>query len=307
MKTFLSTTKTNSRRTSSNRRKLGVILVVAALAIIFVLTPVGRLVFVFAYGVPPIKAGADVISDSAKTFTAYLGSKVTLKEENDRLRSLLADLEIALEYQDLKDENLKRLAAVVTDTTRIPAGVLVRPNDIPYDTLFIDRGTRSGVREGALVYGAVDTVLGVVIKAYDTTALVELFTAPGVESRVYVYGPDVIAESEGQGGGALRISVPQGIDLKIGNEVVFPTLSPGIIGTIEDVESNPADPETYGYISLSQSLASLRFVTVATDVFRVPSRTEIEHTILQASSTLTGFFALPPDLFVPTTTATTTE
>jgi len=168
----------------------------------------------------------------------------------------------------LADENA-RLKALLSEKgeERIVAGVIGRPHALPYDVLVLDKGSEDGITEGAPVYIGDNAVIGIVKKVFSGSCLVELVTTPGFKASVYILGPDIYTTAEGQGGGQLRVGVPQGIKLEEGNLVILPGVNAGIYGSISTVTSIPTEPEQYGFVSPETPIASLRLVSVG----KVPS------------------------------------
>ena len=158
---------------------------------------------------------------------------------------------------------------------RIAAAVIARPNQLPYDYLQIDRGTDHGVAVGAPVYTGVDTVIGLVSHTDRNFSFVELFTTPDFEATAFVSGVDIVVTVEGFGGGVARVRVPQGIPLTVGSIVHIPSIDPGVFGRISYIESEPTQPEQYGYITLEKSSSSLHYVAVGKDPLIVPDETAI--------------------------------
>ena len=144
----------------------------------------------------------------------------------------------------------------------ILAGVIGRPTALPYDVLFIDKGSRDGVQVNAPVYAENEAAIDFIVTVYDNNALVALLSTPGYVSTVYVYGPNIYTEAVGQGGGVTRIHVPQGVALTVGDPVVMPSLARGIYGSISAIDSVAERPEQFGYMTSSIPLSSLRFVSV---------------------------------------------
>ena len=176
-----------------------------------------------------------------------------LGRENEELRMLLGDT---------KDE-------------RILAGVIARPPSTPYDLLMIDRGARDGIVKDAIVYHSSQHAVGMISRVYETTSLVTLFSSSGVESTVYVYGPDVFAYAYGEGGGVIRISLPQGILVHEGDVVVLPSLHMGDLGIVERVVSVPTEPEQNAYLTFPIPIQSLRSVTVSKTAMTIPPADEL--------------------------------
>ncbi len=166
---------------------------------------------------------------------------VRLTSENDELRALLGDT---------RDE-------------RILAGVIARPPSTPYDVLVLDKGSENGIVVGAIVHQANQHAIGIVTRVYTSMSLVTLFSSSGAESTVYLYGPDIFAYAYGEGGGVIRISVPQGIDVHEGDSVVLPSVGSGDLGVIERVVSVPTQPEQSAYLTFPIPIQSLHAVTVS--------------------------------------------
>lgn len=180
-----------------------------------------------------------------------------LQEENIRLRSLLG----------------------ATKEERILAVVTARPDELPYDLLQIDQGSKSGITKGAPVYVGSDRIIGVVTHVSSEYSFVRLFSNPGFEMTGFIAGPNVIATVEGVGGGVARVRVPQGIPLSIGNLVHVPSVASGIFGQIDHVENRPSQPEQYGYISLDVAIQSLHEVSVAKNPVQEPTLEEINRAV----------------------------
>lgn len=244
----------------------------------------------------------DALPSYFRDRSQFVGRITTLEEELARLES---------EYQSgtyLEDENarLRTLLGTDDEAARIAVGVLARPPFLPYDTMMIDRGSSDGIVEGAVVYQHADQVIGVVERTFKTSALVTLLSSPGVQTAVYVIGPDIYTKASGEGGGTLRISVPQDIELTEGDMVVLPGLEHGILGAIATIRKEPTEPDQSGYVTIG-SMASLRYVSVGT---RIPPSVTFEEASAYVAEQKELLFKVP----VPeglqlgaTTTATSTD
>jgi cell shape-determining protein MreC len=227
------------------------------------------------------------IQDLKETISTQSGNAATIERlihENTELRTLLGD----------------------TPETRIVAGVIARPPYVPYDVLVIDQGSDDGIKTGALVYHASNFVIGYVEKVFNASAIVSLFSSPHSESTVYVFGPDVYATAYGEGGGVIRISVPQGIAIREGNVVVLPMLTAGTLGTVGSITSLPTQPEQHAYLSFPVSMQSVRLVSVAREPIQVVS---FDDSVKNIDAYRKKFILeVPPEfrLSVGTTTATAT-
>jgi cell shape-determining protein MreC len=195
-----------------------------------------------------------------------------------------------------------------SEEQRIVAGVIGRPPGVPYDQIYLDRGIRDGVKEGAYVYFGNDQVVGYVNRVFNESALVRLFSSPGFVATVYVLGPDIYTYARGVGGGVIEITVPQGINLAVGNTVILPTLTPAIVGGVHAVDAVSTEPEQRGYVISSVPIQEIRYVTVGDRVVEDISFTDAQQNV---EDTVSSLFVIdvPDDILVDTasSSATTTE
>lgn len=207
--------------------------------------------------------------ESSATVPSYLRDRHALLTEIEKLNETIAASggNTAL-ITKLTAENavLTNLALNTVADERILAGVVARPPYLPYDAVMLDRGARDGVREGVIVYQSGDHAIGIVSRAYESTALVSLFSTPGIETTVFIVGPDIYTTAYGNGGGVVRVSVPQGILLTEGDVVLLPSLPGSIVGTISAIRSEATRPEQDAFIVGTLSMQSLRTVSVGTRV-----------------------------------------
>lgn len=273
--------KASSRRTSPTRKRWWIVGGVLVLLISWYLLPrfftgVAALVWL------PIEHTKAWFVSSAASVPQYFRDRSALLSEKEDLERKLAALSgVAMSNQKIRRENddLRHLLSN-DDTPRIAASVIARPPTLPYDVILIDRGEASGVEPGAPVFIGSDQVLGVVSETFWDSALVLLATSPGVESTVFVIGPDIYTTASGRGGGVLEVSVPQGVPLRENDLVVMPVLGAGIYGQIGHIESHPTRPDQTAYVTPAVPLASLRFVSVgptadiALDFLEIEDRVE---------------------------------
>jgi cell shape-determining protein MreC len=266
MQIFSSARKTSSRRSSPSPARRAAILVIVALCSFGLLAYArGGVGTAAATLFSPIASGKRWLWESTGTIPSYFQTKHALESEIGSLRERLqAGERDAFRLKELEAENESLRAELgFKKESRIVAAVLAQPNQTPYDTLLIARGADDDVAEGAFVYLEGDIAIGEIIQVYADSALVRLVTSPGVRTSAYVFGPDLFVEAEGMGGGVLRIGMPQGVPLAVGNVVVLPGASAGAYGEIVRVESEPSNPDQYGYVTTPVPLSSMRYVSVA--------------------------------------------
>jgi hypothetical protein len=255
----------------------------------------------------PIVSVQTRLVESLGGISSYFRTRQALTDEIQSLKDQLQERSNdALTIAQLQKENavLDATLGLKTDS-RIVATVLVRPNQTPYDTFLIDRGARDGIVLGTTVYTGGNIAIGSVARAYSESSLVRLVSSPGARATAYIFGPNIFTVAEGMGGGVLRVKVPQGIPLAVGNLVVLPAAGAGAYGQVVNVESLPSSPEQYGYVTSSTPLQSVRFVSVAREVVPDISYQTALDVIKNASSTLFTV-NVPSKILVGTTTIATT-
>ena len=229
----------------------------------------GSVVFV------PFKVLDSWLTEGTGRVSVFFRDRNQLADELERLEAeLLTYADEAAIIASLEDENnrLKRFSVTLASqgeqtasaTDLIMAGVIGLPGDLPYDSVIIDRGREDGIQPGAIVFSGPRKAIGMVEKVMAKSSLVVLVTTPGVESTVYILGPNIYTTAVGEGGGVLRVSVPQGITLAVGQSVIVPGLSGGVFGTIGVVDKkDPVHSVQYGYVSTEQPIFSTRLVGVS--------------------------------------------
>lgn len=263
MKKFSSITRVNSHRTSQNRR---LVIIAAAAAALFVAVVVIPIVFatVAAMIFAPIASMKTWLFESSASFPQFFRDRMVLIGEVDRLESELAGAggnRFTIDALSRENDELRRLLGYDGET-RILAGIIGRPNALPYDVLMIDRGSDEGVVVGAPVFISDSTIIGIVRQVSAKSSIVELITTPGFETTVFIIGPDIFTHAVGVGGGQLRVGVPQGISIEKGDLVVIPSVTSGVYGEITHIESEPSQPEQYGFVSTHIPISSMRLVSI---------------------------------------------
>lgn len=240
----------------------------------------------------PVHTINTYFAESSGALPQYIRSRSALVDEIESLKeALLARRGDQYTVELLQQEN-EALRALLGDGAQkhIVAGVIGRPNKLPYDVLVLDKGAQDGIIEGAPVFIGEHTVIGRVGKVFPDSALVELVTSPGFTVSVYILGPDIYTNAQGIGGGQLRVEVPQGIELSVGDLVILPSVNSGIYGAISVVDSDPSQPQQYGYVSPEIPLASLRLVGVGTQPLE---RVSFEEAQAAVAETKSAVFTVP--------------
>lgn len=301
MRNFSSKTKGNSRHsfdTSAARRAL--VILPITLLVLYALGSVLRPIV--SAVTHPIYIARTYFAESEAALPTYIRGRNELLNTIEELQNkivLQSGVDAVLSKLEAENEELRSLLNIsVSD--RIAAGVIARPPMLPYDVLMLDRGTEEGIKEGATVYLSNDVAIGYVSSAFKDSSLVRLFSSPDVRTTVYVYGPNVFTHAYGEGGGVVRVSIPQGVPLHEGDVVVLPSLTSGLLGTVRTVESIPTEPEQNGFIVLPISLQSIHTVVVDSEYTQPISFEEAER---QVRESITN----PFNLDLPTEDTSTTS
>ncbi|MCA9355384.1 rod shape-determining protein MreC [Candidatus Kaiserbacteria bacterium] len=227
------------------------------------------------------------LQESSSLIPSFIRDRNSLQSRIEDLENKLIIAErMDLTQQRLIDENnnFRRLLGI-DQYDRVVATVIARPDELPYDLLQIDRGSRHGVEIGSPVFIGEDIVIGLVVHVSTNYSFVELITTPGFEATAFVSGPNIVTKMEGFGGGVARVSVPQGIPLASGDLVYLPSVEPGVFGRISFVENRITQPEQYGYVSPDIPISGLHYVSVGKQSQITHSAEEVDEKVLEIMRT----------------------
>jgi cell shape-determining protein MreC len=307
MKNFSSKTKGNYLLNSNSKRiRTHILWIVCAFIILFGAKEIlGALSALFT---TPIFHIRHYVENSSGAVPVFIQDRLTLLtriHELEEKNNSNNDNEALLQYLTEENTELRELGSA-TNTSRIIAGVIGRPPHTPYDTLVIDQGSDDGILQFAPVYQGSGTALGYVRTVYGDTSLVTLFSSPGVETTVFVFGPNLFTTAYGEGGGVIRLSIPQGITVEKGDVVILPSLDTGVVGSIHDLISIPTEPEQKAFVSSEMSLQSLRLVSVGRTPVRPIAFDEAMDVIREEEKKLFTF-EVPVDVRMEMSTTSTSS
>lgn len=292
---------------SSNKKRLTKVLVISIFVVMLGWFLPSAASYVGELIMKPFHATSSWLRESNSLIPTFVRERQSLRAEIEELENKLQVASRAdITRQRLFEENI-RLRGVLgaEQENRVAAGVIARPDALPYDFIQIDQGTDAGVTVGAPVFVGKDIVIGLVAYAAQEYSFVTLFTTPGFHATVFVSGPNVVAEMEGLGGGVARVRMPQGIAMNTGNLVYVPSIEPGVFGRISHLENEPTQPEQYGYISPDIAISSLYTVAVGKVSQISQSAEQIDEKIL--NELFTTLVVEGVGLDVSTSTASTTD
>jgi rod shape-determining protein MreC len=210
-----------------------------------------------------------VITDKLAISREVTRTKVSVFIENESLKNKIAEQEARMaDYQLIKDENdqLKSLLGrLPTKNNFILGTVLVKPNRSPYDTIIIDIGSSVGLVEGEQVFVSGEIPIGEIVKVYENTSLVMLYSNPDQKTEAIISGSNATVELIGRGAGNFEMIVPLDLATEKGTNVVLPSLNSKIIAVIESVLSNQTDSVKKVLLRSPVNIFQLKWVEVKTN------------------------------------------
>ncbi len=242
--------------------RIGLVAVVLLLCLILVPGPFATAVSFLA---APLFEAKVWMGEMGTTIPGYLRARGSLIAEIEELRSDAEEgASLRAELMALRAAHLM-IRDVDDGEDRIVADVIRTPPETPYDTLLVAAGSDEGIVQGAFVrHGRI--VIGQVAQVHPKTSLIVLFSTPGVRTPVYLWGANVFAQAEGQGGSVVRVGVPQGLSLKEGDAVTLPVPGTAIMGSIDHIEADETNPEQYAFVTQEVALRGLRFVAIDREI-----------------------------------------
>lgn len=208
------------------------------------------------------------INSGLNNIKSYFISKKSLQKENEDLRFRLNDSEARMtNYNTVLDENIKLKedwGRKIEYKNTILATILAKPNKSLYDTLLIDIGESSGLKNDALVFAHGYVPVGRISEVNDSTSKVVLFSTSGVKTEVVISGQDSIIEILGRGGGNFEMIIPRDFELVNGTEVHLPGLTPYTVAKVETIISDPRDSLKKALLTSPVNIQNLKFVQIET-------------------------------------------
>ena len=216
----------------------------------------------FWYVFTPVFRSADALSADSHLFFSGFKNTAELSLQNEKL--LDENTTLTLENQALlqKEAELGDLAAGGNTLSGIPAGVVARPPESPYDTLVLAEGTNAGIALGMEAFGAGGVPIGVVSSVLANFSRVTLFSSPGMRTSGWIGSADIPLIIIGSGAGAISASFARSANIAVGDVVFAP--GPGMlpIGKVARIDSDPSSPSMTLHITPALNLFSISWVVV---------------------------------------------
>ena len=174
-----------------------------------------------------------------------LRSKSNLIEENYNLSKQIEKDERDLLLKDIlnsENEDLKLLLNRRNSNSKSILGtILVKPTLSPYDTLIIDIGLDQNISIGDKVVVDGNVFIGYISEVYSNSSKVILYSSPGEKVVVLIGESNIGKEAVGAGGGNFSVNAPREIEVKEGDTITIPSISPNVFGVVEKIEFKEND------------------------------------------------------------------
>ena len=217
----------------------------------------------------PVWHFGNFISDKFYNMNYFFRTKASITKENHNLIEEISYLRTSLlDHQILEKENadLKELLGRIGDNSDFVLGnILSKPNHSPYDTLIIDIGINTGIKEGDVVYSSGITPIGSVEKVHEQTSLISLYTNPGRKTEGFIDILNVSVELTGRGGGNFEMVIPMELSVDKGTIIYLPGSNSKIIAYVDEIISSPTDPFKKVILSSPINIQNLKWVEVKKD------------------------------------------
>lgn len=264
--------KTNYPLKSSNfeerkktaRQRVWLTVIVLIVVLIILSTTIAKKSLFFIAN-PIWKLENIIFSASGNTLELFKSKQTLINEKQAMQDQIFAAGTLQALNATLQNENdtLKDLLGRKTIKKNTVLGiVLVKPPQNLYDILTIDVGTDQGVKVGDKVIADANVYVGEVSEVYAKTAKVTLYSSPGQKMSVVLGTNSVSAEAVGLGGGNFSIFLPREVDVKEGDVIVIPSITPNVFGVIEKVSSQDKDSFQTILFKSPVNISELRYVEV---------------------------------------------
>jgi len=214
-------------------------------------------------------------AESVGVFFQSLGGDQRLIQENEELLQKLEENKtLALRNRVLKEENQELLALNGRRKFKslILAPILRRPPGTFYDTLIIDIGEDTGIAVGNRVVVDGSIVIGELSKVEGKVGTVVLFSAPGIETDVFIGTTTASVVAVGQGSGNFIVEVPRGLGIIEKDTLTLAGLPTLVFSEVDKVISNSTDPFEIVLFQNPVNINALRWVQVVTNNEEVPQQ-----------------------------------
>jgi cell shape-determining protein MreC len=211
-------------------------------------------IFVFSFLSSARSLVSDILAPLFKTGNYFYGSlnevpkffsdRNQLIAENNKLSTEIENNYLnSVDYESIKYENqkLRETLKMKPADNFIVATIVAKSPQIPLDSLFLDRGTADGLKDGDLVLTGERILIGKIVKASKNKSTAALDSFAGVTSYGFVARTNESLEIKGVGSGSMEVKVPIDFDIMVGDKLMVSrsfTYLVAVVGVIEEDRSS---------------------------------------------------------------------
>jgi cell shape-determining protein MreC len=178
-------------------------------------------------------------------FRLSFNVKKSLQDENKMLHEKIMQMEVKTTLSEIIEKENKMLKSAFLAEERknfLMASVISRPPETPYDMLIIDAGSSLGAKEGMQVSAFGNVLLGYVADVFNDASKIKMISAFGEETNVILESSQTPAIAIGRGGENFEITLPRAVKVDIGERVITWGRQLMIVGFVEKIEQETANP-----------------------------------------------------------------
>lgn len=181
---------------------------------------------------------SDFISINVSSKKDLYKQNILLKEEIEKKNTELTFVK-SLEEEN---KNLKEiLGRIPPNYNFVLSSILAKPNQTPYDTLIIDRGSKDGILIDNLVFAKGDILIGEIDSVESNISRVLMYSAPGNILQVVYGNTGRYFNAKGLGNGSFEVDVTRDVEVFIGDMFFYPGLDSTPVGIVKKVDFDPRD------------------------------------------------------------------
>lgn len=212
----------------------------------------------------PLWAVRESVSHTVTTKFSFLYSKSSLIAENEKLKQdlLLANLEASrAEFLQKENEVLKGVSSSTPNSRMIPARVLTRFFETPYDLFYAETGG-DVASKGDKVLGTGGVALGEVIDVFGKIAKIRMYSDPGFSTDAEIAKTSVPLKLVGSGGGNFTVVVPKDLVVNPNDTVILPAFRSHVVALVGHISETEADSFKTLYLSYPLNIFELSWVQI---------------------------------------------
>lgn len=169
-----------------------------------------------------------------------------------------------IDYESLKQENEKLRAELKLklNPNFITAPIIAKPPQVPLDSLYLEKGSDAGIKNGDFVLVGDRILIGRIVKVSKNKSTAALNSFAGSLSYGFVSRTDESLETKGAGGGNMEAKVPIDFDIVIGDKIMTNGSFNYLIAVVGAIEEDRSAGFKNILMSLPVNISKINFVFV---------------------------------------------